>query len=64
MHDIYDPPPVPPVDWDPPEAEPLIFTRGDLVCLVSLCAGLLVAGTPRLAERADPGPRSPPGPGR
>ncbi len=42
MHDIYDPPPLPPVDWDPPKAGPLIFTQGDLVCLVSLCAGLLV----------------------
>jgi hypothetical protein len=42
MHDIYDPPPVPPVDWDPPKAEPLIFTRGDLICLVSLCSALLV----------------------
>jgi hypothetical protein len=42
MHDIYDPPPVPQVEWDPPRPEPLIFTWGDLACLVSLCAGLLV----------------------
>jgi hypothetical protein len=42
MHDIYDPPPVPQVEWDPPKAEPLIFTWGDLTCLVSLCAGLLI----------------------
>ncbi len=41
MHDIYDPPPVPPVDLGPPKAEPLIFTRGDLICLIALCAGLL-----------------------
>jgi hypothetical protein len=41
MHDIYDPPPVPQVDWAPPKADPLIFTGGDLICLVSLCAGLL-----------------------
>jgi hypothetical protein len=41
MHDIYDPPPVPPVDWDPPKAEPLIFTRGDLISLIALCVGLL-----------------------
>jgi hypothetical protein len=41
MHDIYDPPPVPPVDWAPPHPEPLIFTTGDLVCLLSLCTALL-----------------------
>jgi hypothetical protein len=41
MHDIYDPPPAQQVDWDPPKAGPLIFSRGDLVCMVSLCAGLL-----------------------
>ena len=38
MHDIYDPPPAPDQDFDPPKAEPLIFTRGDLLCLVGLCA--------------------------
>ncbi|MFO0890831.1 MAG: hypothetical protein U0790_17005 [Isosphaeraceae bacterium] len=42
MHDIYDPPPAPQVDWAPPKVEPLIFSRGDLICLLSLCAGLLV----------------------
>ena len=31
MHDIYDPPPAPEQDWDPPKPEPLIFTTGDLV---------------------------------
>ena len=43
MHDIYDPPPVPPVDWNPPRVEPLIFTQGDLLCLIALCVGLLAA---------------------
>jgi hypothetical protein len=42
MHDIYDPPPVPDVEWDPPRAEPLIFTRGDLICLILLCSALLI----------------------
>ena len=41
MHDIYDPPPVPEVDWDPPPPGPLIFTQGDLICLVALCVGLV-----------------------
>lgn len=41
MYDIYDPPPVPPVDLGPAKTEPLIFTRGDLICLGLLCAGLL-----------------------
>jgi hypothetical protein len=52
MHDIYNPPPLPSVDWDPPKAEPLIFSWGDLVCLVSLCAGLLVLAL--LAWRSEP----------
>lgn len=52
MHDIYDPPPVPPVDWDPPRSGPLIFSKGDLVCLVSLCAGLLAIAL--LAWRNEP----------
>jgi hypothetical protein len=44
MHDIYDPPPAP-VPYAPPKPEPLVFTRGDLVCLVTLCSALcLVAG--------------------
>ncbi len=42
MHDIYDPPPVPQVDWAPPKAEPLIFTRADLICLIALCSGLFL----------------------
>ncbi|MBV8487946.1 MAG: hypothetical protein JO161_06675 [Planctomycetaceae bacterium] len=41
MHDIYDPPPVPEVDWDPPPPGRFIFTQGDLICLVALCAGLV-----------------------
>jgi hypothetical protein len=52
MHDIYDPPPVPTVDWEPPRAEPLYFSGGDLCCLVSLCAGLL--GLALLAWRSEP----------
>ncbi|GAC1466041.1 MAG: hypothetical protein NVSMB9_06200 [Isosphaeraceae bacterium] len=36
MHDIYDPPPAP-VPWNP-KAEPLVFTWGDLLCLVTLCS--------------------------
>lgn len=35
MHDIYDPPPAP-VAWNPPKAERLPFTWGDLLCLVML----------------------------
>jgi hypothetical protein len=42
MHDIYDPPPVPKVDLDPPRAERLVFTRNDLLCLAALCGGLLL----------------------
>jgi len=42
MHDIYDPPPVPQVDWAPAKAEPLSFTRGDLFCLIALCSGLFL----------------------
>jgi hypothetical protein len=42
MHDIYDPPPAPEQDLTPPKSEPLIFTWGDLLCLVGLCTLLLV----------------------
>ncbi|MGC8641305.1 MAG: hypothetical protein ACP5XB_15685 [Isosphaeraceae bacterium] len=42
MHDLYDPPPLTPVQWEPPKGGPLIFSRGDLICLISLCAGLLL----------------------
>jgi hypothetical protein len=41
MHDIYDPPPAP-VPWNP-KTQPLVFTAGDLVCLVTLCSALCVA---------------------
>jgi len=44
MHDIYDPPPAPEQDWVPPKREPLIFTTGDLLLLVGLCA-VLFAGS-------------------
>ena len=38
MHDPYDPPPALDQEWIPPRREPLIFTTGDLMCLVGLCA--------------------------
>jgi hypothetical protein len=44
MHDIYDPPPAPDRDWTPPEPDRLVFTPGDLVCLMGLCA-VLFAGS-------------------
>jgi hypothetical protein len=40
MHDIYDPPPAPETELTPPKRESLIFTTGDLMCLVGLCAVL------------------------
>jgi len=52
MHDIYDPPPAPEQDWMPPRSEPLIFTAGDLLCLVGLCAILFVLSI--TAWRAEP----------
>jgi hypothetical protein len=42
MRDIYDPPPVPEQDWAPSKPNPLIFTTGDLLCLVGLCSVLFV----------------------
>jgi hypothetical protein len=39
MHDIYDPPPAP-LAYNPPNSERLVFTTGDLICLVTLCAVL------------------------
>jgi hypothetical protein len=51
MHDIYDPPPAP-VPWNPPQPERLVFTTGDLMCLIFLCA-LLLAGAV-LAWGSDP----------
>ncbi len=52
MHDIYDPPPVPEIDWERPRAEPLFFSKGDFVCLVSLCALLLFVAV--VAWRSEP----------
>jgi hypothetical protein len=43
VHDIYDPPPAP-VAWNPPKPEPLVYTAGDVVCLVVLFV-LLLAGS-------------------
>ncbi len=51
MHDIYNPPPAP-LAWDPPKPEPLFFTRGDLVCLLTLCGVLFAASV--LAWRGEP----------
>lgn len=51
MHDIYDPPPAP-VPWNPPKAEPIVFTAGDLVCLLTLHAVLCVAAG--VAWRSEP----------
>ncbi len=51
MHDIYDPPPAP-ISWNPPKSDPLVFTTGDLVCLVTLCLVLVV--TAMLAWTAEP----------
>ncbi len=42
MHDIYNPPPAP-IPWDPPKPERLVFTTGDVVVLVVLCALLFAA---------------------
>jgi hypothetical protein len=51
MHDIYDPPPAP-VPWNPPQPERLVYTVGDLVCLVTLCALLFAASL--FAWRGEP----------
>jgi hypothetical protein len=52
MHDIYDPPPALGHDFDPPRSAPLIFTRGDLFCLVGLC--LLLTAVSLTAWHSDP----------
>jgi hypothetical protein len=41
MHDIYDPPPAP-VAYGPPKAEPIPFTRADVLYLVGLFGVLSV----------------------
>jgi hypothetical protein len=51
MHDIYNPPPAP-IPWDPPKPERLVFTAGDVVVLVVLCALLFAASL--AAWRAEP----------
>ena len=56
MHDIYDPPPAPDQDFNPPKPDPLIFTRGDFLCLVGLCALLSAVSLDGLAHRARAGP--------
>ncbi len=50
MHDIYDPPPAP-VPYNP-KPEPLIFTTGDLVCLILLCGLLFIVSA--VAWRSEP----------
>jgi hypothetical protein len=42
MHDIYDPPPAPEQEVAPSRHEPLIFTSGDLICLIGVCAVLFL----------------------
>lgn len=51
MRDIYDPPPAP-VAWHPSKPERLVFTWGDLACLVTLCLALFVMSI--LAWRTEP----------
>ncbi len=43
MHDVYDPPPVPEIEWEAPRREPLDVSRGDVACLVGLCLALFAA---------------------
>jgi hypothetical protein len=52
MKDIYDPPPVPEADGPLAKPEPLIFTTGDLMVLVGLCA--LLCGVSVTAWRTEP----------
>jgi len=52
MHDIYNPPPALEQEWAQPRREPLIFTTGDLTCLVGLCAVLFAASV--LAWHSEP----------
>lgn len=51
MYDIYNPPPAP-VAWNPPQAERLFYTRGDLTCLATLCVSLFAASI--LVWRSEP----------
>ena len=52
VYDIYDPPPAPALDYATAKREPLIFTTGDLICLLSLCGLLLVVAV--VAWRTEP----------
>src|SRR6516225_11152554 len=52
MRDIYDPPPVPEQVSVPFKPERLIFTTGDLLCLLGLCAVLFAGAV--TAWRAEP----------
>ncbi len=51
MHDIYDPPPAP-IAWNPPQPEPLIWTRADVACLAVF--GVMLAIASRLAWSVEP----------
>ena len=43
MHDVYDPPPVPEIDWTGPATrERLVVSRGDVACVAALCLSLFV----------------------
>jgi hypothetical protein len=52
MRDRYDPPPALTEDYAPPKPDRLVFTTGDLVCLIALCAVLF--GGSMLAWRTEP----------
>ena len=53
MRDIYDPPPPTLTEnYDPPKSERLVFTTGDLACLVGLCA--IVFACSSVAWRSQP----------
>jgi hypothetical protein len=52
MRDRYDPPPALTEDYVLPKPERLVFTRGDLCCLIGLCA-VLFAGS-AVAWRTQP----------
>lgn len=51
LHDIYDPPPAP-MALVAPKPEPLVFTWGDLVCLITLCS--LLCGIAVFAWSSEP----------
>ncbi|QEH36776.1 hypothetical protein OJF2_53610 [Aquisphaera giovannonii] len=45
MHDIYDPTPRPELEWEPPREERLLFSRGDILAVVGLCATLFAVAS-------------------